>query len=419
VRSQIEGSLAVARAVALCRPEVISAYPISPQTHIVEALSDLVRTGELAPCEYLMVESEFGAMSAAIGASAAGARAYTATASQGLLYMVEALYNASGLGLPIVMTVANRAIGAPINIWNDHSDSMSQRDAGWIQLYVESNQEAVDVHIQAFKLAEELSLPVMVCMDGFVLTHAVEPVDLPAQEQVDAFLPSYEPRQVLDPDEPVSIGAMVGPEAFTEVRYLAHAKQMQALDLVPEIAAEFAQSFGRPSGGLLRRYRSEDAETVIVALGSVLGTIEEVVDELRDEGARVGALGIRCFRPWPLEEVREALSHANRIVVVERAFAVGLGGIVGQNVRLALSGLESSVYDVVAGLGGRAITKRSLHRLVSDVEVGVLQPDRLTFLDMDWGLVERELQRTKQRRRSGPHAENILRDVGVVAARPH
>ena len=180
MRSQIEGSQAVARAVALCRPEVVSAYPISPQTHIVEALSDLVRTGELAPCEYLMVESEFAALSAAIGASAAGARTYTATASQGLLYMAEALYNASGLGLPIVMTIANRAIGAPINIWNDHSDVMSQRDCGWIQLFAESNQEAVDLHVQAFALAEELSLPVMVNMDGFVLTHAVEPVDLPS-----------------------------------------------------------------------------------------------------------------------------------------------------------------------------------------------------------------------------------------------
>src|SRR4029079_17700299 len=233
MRSQLEGSQAVAKAVGLCRPEVISAYPISPQTHIVEGLSDLVRTGELAPCEYLMVESEFGALSAAIGAAAPGARAYPPTASQGILYMAEALYNASGLGLPIVMTVANRAIGAPINIWNDHSDSMSQRDSGWIQLYAESNQVAVDLHIQAFKLAEALSLPVMVCMDGFVLTHAVEPLDIPSQEQVDAYPPAYEPRPVLDPDDPVTIGAMVGPEAFSEVRYLAHAKQMQALDLVP------------------------------------------------------------------------------------------------------------------------------------------------------------------------------------------
>jgi pyruvate ferredoxin oxidoreductase alpha subunit len=419
MRDQLEGSLAIARAVALCRPEVVSAYPISPQTHIVEGLSDMVRTGELAPCEYLLVESEFAAMSAAIGASAAGARAYTATASQGLLYMAEALYNASGLGLPIVMTLANRAIGAPINIWNDHSDSMSQRDSGWIQLYAESNQAAIDLHIQAFKLAEELSLPVMVCMDGFVLTHAVEPLEVPSQEDVDAFLPAYEPRQVLDPDEPVTIGAMVGPEAFTEVRYLAHAKQMQALDLVPEIAAEFASSFGRPSGGLLRRYRTEGAETIVVALGSVLGTIEDVVDELRDEGVRIGALGITCFRPFPLDEIREALSHATRVIVVERAFAVGIGGIVGQNVRLALAGLPPVVYDVVAGLGGRPVTRRSLRGLVEDVHEGRIEPNRLHFLDMDWKLVEGELQRLSEKRRSGPHAENILRDVGVVAGRSH
>jgi pyruvate ferredoxin oxidoreductase alpha subunit len=419
VRRQLEGSRAVAEAVALCRPEVIAAYPISPQTHIVEALSDLVRTGALAPCEYLMVESEFAAMSAAIGASAAGARAYTATASQGLLYMVEALYNASGLGLPIVMTVANRAIGAPINIWNDHSDAMSQRDCGWIQLYAESNQEAVDLHVQAFRLAEELSLPVMVCMDGFVLTHAVEAVDVPSQQQVDAFLPAFEPRQVLDPEAPVTIGAMVGPEAFTEVRYLMHAKQMQALDLVPEIAGEFSQSFGRSSGGLLRAYRSADAETIVVALGSVLGTIEEVVDELRADGVRIGAVGVKCFRPYPLEEVRQALAGARNVIVVEKAFAVGIGGIVGQNVRLALSGLAPSVYDVVAGLGGRAITRRSLRALVGDVLEQRLEPDRLHFLDLDRELVERELQRMSQRRLSGPHAENILRDLGTVAAGPH
>ena len=419
MREQLEGSQAVARAVARCRPEVVSAYPISPQTHIVEALSDMVRTGELAPCEYLLVESEFAAMSAAIGASAAGARAYTATASQGLLYMAEALYNASGLGLPVVMTLANRAIGAPINIWNDHSDAMSQRDSGWIQLYAESNQAAVDLHVQAFKLAEELSLPVMVCMDGFVLTHAVEPLEIPSQEQVDAFLPPYTPRQVLDPDEPVTIGAMVGPEAFTEVRYLAHAKQMQALDLVPELAAEFAASFGRPSGGLLRRYRTEGAETILVALGSVLGTIEDVVDELRDEGERIGALGITCFRPFPLDEIRAALTGATRVVVVERAFAVGIGGIVGQNVRLALAGLPSVVYDVVAGLGGRAITRRSLRKLVEEVQEGRIEPNRLHFLDMDWKLVEREILRLQEKRRSGPHAENILRDVGLVAGGSH
>jgi len=412
---QIEGSRAVAETVALCRPEVICAYPISPQTHIVEALSGLVKDGSLHPCEFVNVESEFAAMSVAIGASATGARAYTATASQGLLYMTEAIYNASGLGLPIVMTVANRAIGAPINIWNDHSDAMSQRDCGWIQLYARTNQEAADLHVQAFRIAEELSLPVMVCMDGFVLTHAVERVDLPTQDQVDAFLPPYEPRQVLDPADPVSIGAMVGPEAFTEVRYLAHEKQMQALELIPTVAAEFAQAFGRDSGGLVHPYRTEGADTIVVALGSVLGTIADVVDELRDEGVSIGALGITSFRPFPLDAVRAALSGAKRVVVLERALAVGIGGIVSANVRMALSGLLLHGYTVIAGLGGRTITKVSLRNLFAEAIADALEP--LTFLDLDRSLVDRELARMAERRRSGPTAENMLRDVGPIAAR--
>src|SRR6476661_6464013 len=258
--SQIEGSQAVARAVTLCRPEVIAAYPISPQTHIVESLSDRVRTGELASCEYLMVESEFGAMSACIGASGAGARTYTATSSQGLLFMAEALFNASGMGFPIVMTCANRAIGAPINIWNDHSDSMSMRDAGWIQLFAESNQAAVDLHVQAFALAEELSVPVMVCVDGFVLTHAIEAIDVPEQDLVDAVLPPFQPAQCLDPEAPITIGAMVGPEAYTEVKFLEAHRQLGALDAVQEIAARFHAVSGRDSGGLTSSYRLEDAD---------------------------------------------------------------------------------------------------------------------------------------------------------------
>ncbi|GAA2106437.1 pyruvate synthase subunit PorA [Microlunatus panaciterrae] len=416
--SQIEGSLAVARAVALCRPEVISAYPISPQTHIVEGLSDMVRTGELSPCEYLMVESEFGAMSACIGASAAGARTYTATASQGLLFMAEALFNASGLGLPIVMTVANRAIGAPINIWNDHSDTMSQRDSGWIQLFADSNQEAVDLHLQAFRLAETLSVPVMVCMDGFILTHAVEEVELPDQEQVDAFLPPFEPRQMLDPDDPMSIGAMVGPEAFAEVKFLMHAKQVEALDVIPRIAAEFQQVFGRAAGGLVRPYRTDDAETIVVALGSVLGSIEVVVDALREEGVAIGALDVTCFRPWPINEVREALAGAKRVIVLEKAFAVGAGGIVGQNTRLALAGLPTTVYNVVAGLGGRPITRASLRGLFDDVLAGRLEPHQLHFLDLNRELVERELARSRSGR-PGPHAENMLRELGSVGSGSH
>ena len=418
MRKQVEGSIAVADAVARCRPEVVSAYPISPQTHIVEGLSDMVRRGELAPCEYLMVESEFGAMSAAIGAAATGARSYTATASQGLLYMAEALYNASGLGLPIVMTVANRAIGAPINIWNDHSDSMSQRDSGWVQLFAESNQEAADLHLQAYRLAEQISLPVMVCMDGFILTHAFDEVELIDQADADAFLPPFEPRQVLDPDTPMTIGAMVGPEAFTEVKYLMHARQMQALDAIPPIAADFEARFARPSGGLVRGYRIEDAETIVVALGSVLGTIEDVVDELREQGVKIGAVSIKCFRPWPREEVRKVLRGANRVVVIEKAFAVGAGGIVGQNVRLALSGLTPVVFDIVAGLGGRPITRRSLRTLLGDVLSGRIEPGDLHFLDLKTDVVQRELARVAVGGLTGPHAESILREI-AVGSRSH
>ncbi len=412
---QTEGSRAVAEAVALSRPEVICAYPISPQTHIVEGLGEMVKGGTLSPCEFINVESEFAAMSVAIGSSAAGARTYTATASQGLLFMAEAIYNASGLGLPIVMTVANRAIGAPINIWNDHSDSMSQRDCGWIQLFAESNQEALDLHIQAFKLAEELSMPVMVCMDGFILTHAYEGVDIPEQAEVDAFLPPYVPRQVLDPADPVSIGAMVGPEAFMEVRYLAHAKQLMALDVIPRIAQEFAQRFGRASGGLVRGYRTDDAETIVVALGSVIGTLKDTIDEMRADGIAIGVLGIQSFRPFPLLAVRESLQKAERVVVLEKSFSVGLGGVVSTDVRLALAGLDPRVTTVVAGLGGRAITKASLHRTLREAIAGTLEP--LTFMDLDWRIVNRQLEREAQMRRSGPIAENLLRDVGAVASK--
>jgi len=412
---QIEGSHAVAEAVALCRPEVICAYPISPQTHIVEGLGEMVKSGELKHCEFVNVESEFGAMSVAIGASAAGARAYTATASQGLLFMSEAVYSASGLGLPIVMTVANRAIGAPINIWNDHSDALSQRDSGWIQMFAESNQEALDLHIQAFKLGEELSLPIMVCMDGFILTHAFERIDVPTQEQVDAYLPPYAPRQVLDPQEPVSIGAMVGPEAFMEVRYLAHARQMQALQRIPQLAAEFKTSFGRDTGGLIHSYRAENADTMIVAMGSVLGTIKDVADEMRSAGHKIGVLGITTFRPFPLAEVQAALHHATRVVVLEKSLAVGIGGILATNVRMALSALPIDVYTVVAGLGGRAITKKSLHALFGRAEKNDI--DSLSFLDLDRNAVDKQLERERKTRRSGPIAENLLRDAGIVAAR--
>jgi pyruvate ferredoxin oxidoreductase alpha subunit len=393
MRSQIEGSQAVAHAVQVCRPEVISAYPISPQTHIVESLSDRVRTGELAHCEYLMVESEFGALSACIGASAAGARTYTATSSQGLLFMAEALPNASGLRLPIVMTVANRALGAPINIWNDHSDAMSQRDAGWVQLFASSNQEAVDLHVQAFAVAENLHVPVMVNMDGFVLTHAMEPIEVPEQEQVDVLLPPFRPLHVLDPEHPVTIGAMVGPEAFTEVKYLEARRQLRALDVIRDTADRFHDVVGRRTGGLVSTYRIEDADVVLVGLGSLLGTAADVADELREEGLTVGVLGLTCFRPWPFDEVRAALAHKAHVVVVNRALSVGHGSVLGSDIRLTLADSPVVVHDVVAGLGGRPVTRDLVRRLLTDAATGELSDHELTFADLDRDLAHRELER--------------------------
>jgi pyruvate ferredoxin oxidoreductase alpha subunit len=394
--AQLEGSQAVAETVGRCRPEVVAAYPISPQTHIVEGLARMVQAGELTGCEYLNVESEFGAMSVCIGASAAGARTYTATASQGLLYMAEAVYNAAGLGLPIVMTVANRAIGAPINIWNDHSDVMSQRDCGWIQLHAASNQEAADLHVQAFALAEELSVPVMVCMDGFVLTHAMEEIDVPEQQAVDAFLPVFRPRQWLDPDDPVTIGAMVGPDAFTEVKYLMWQRHVRALDAVADVAAEFQDTFARDSGGLLRPYRTEDAEIVLVVMGSAWGTAADAVDQLREDGVRAGVLGVTCYRPWPSDALHDALLGVPNVVVVNRAVAAGSGGILGQDVRLAASA-GTDVREVVMGLGGRPVTRAALVELVVDAMDGWEPAGVLDFRDLDREVAHRELTRETSR----------------------
>jgi pyruvate ferredoxin oxidoreductase alpha subunit len=415
---QISGSIAVANAIALCRPEVVPCYPITPQTHIVEHLSTLVKTGKLKNCSYKNVDSEFSSMSLCIGSSAAGARTYTATASQGLLYMMEAVYNASGLGLPIVMTLGNRSIGAPINIWNDHTDAMSVRDAGWIQLFVESNQQAVDVHIQAFKLAEALSVPVMVNMDGFILTHAVTRIDTPDQELVDQFLPKFVPQQKLDTDAPLSIGAMVGPDAFTEVRYLAHHKQKVALKMIEEQAEEFASIFGRDSGGLVKSYFAQEAEIIFVAMGSVIGTMQDLVNDLREEGKSVGILSIRSFRPFPADAICNALKNAKQVIVFEKSFAVGMGGVLASEIHMATQRYADiqgvNISSVIGGLGGRTITKKSLAKLIDKVEKGELESE--VFMDLDKETVERELKRQQDEPGSGSSAENILRDKGVESA---
>ena len=357
-------------------------------------------------------------MSVAIGASATGARAYTATASQGLLYMTEALYNASGLGLPIVMTVANRAIGAPINIWNDHSDSMSQRDSGWIQLYAETNQEALDLHVQAFRLAEELSTPVMVCMDGFILTHAVERVDIPdagAGRRVPAAVSCH--ARCSTPDEPVSIGAMVGPEAFMEVKYLAHAKQMQALELIPEIAADFSGEFGpglrRSDPRLPRRGRRDDRRRARLGARDDQGHGRRAARAGCEDRCRWDHLvpsvpagrGARSARPAP-----SAWSCSRR-----RSPSASAGSSRRTSAWRSPASSCTATRSSRASAGGRSRRPRCAGCSPTRA-ADRLEP--LTFLDMDWDVVNRELERMGASRASGPHAENILRDVGPVAAGP-
>lgn len=406
---QIEGSKAMARSIALCRPQVVCAYPITPQTHIVEGLGELVRDGTLGNCEFINVESEFAALSVAIGASAAGARAYTATASQGLLFMAEAVYNAAGLGLPIVMTLGNRAIGAPINIWNDHSDAMALRESGWIQLFAETNQEAADLHIIAFRLAEELSVPTMVCVDGFILTHAMERIDIPDQKIVDAYLPPYEPVQVLDVDHPMSIGAMVGPDAFTEVRYLQYYKQQTSFRLIESLSQQFSKLFGRVAGGLLRSYHTDDAELIVVAMGSINGTIKDVIDEMRADGIAIGLVSLVTFRPFPIKALQEALARARDVLVIDKALDPGMGGPLATNVGTAFRNMADApnLHSAICGLGGRPVTKASLMRLFRQA---MIQPwEGPHFLDLNDRVIAREIHRRGKARRAGPAAENILK----------
>jgi len=365
MRKQIEGSMAVAEAVRLCRAQVISAYPITPQTHIVEFLAQMVANGELQ-AEFVNVESEFSAASVCLGAVAAGVRAYTATTSQGLLLMAEVLYNIAGMRLPMVLTCANRALSAPISIWNDHQDAMTLRDSGWIQLWVEDNQETLDAHLQAFKIAQMTDLPVMVNMDGFVLTHSFDPVDIPTQKEVDRFLPPYTPSRYLDPAKPLTFGALVEPDKYMETRYTLARAMEKAETVVQSVADEFYSSFGRYAGGLVDEYRLEDAQIAIVAMGSVVGTIKDAIDEMRDDGQKVGLLKIRTFRPFPKEAVRRALRDVPDIAVIDRALSVGSGGIIATEVKEALYGwvLHPRISSFIAGLGGRDITIDTIRLIV-------------------------------------------------------
>lgn len=368
----VEGSHAVAEAVRLCRPQVISAYPITPQTHIVEALADMVANCQL-DAEYITVENELSALSACVGASAAGSRVYSATTSQGLALMFEVCFNASGMRLPIVMTIANRALGAPLSIWNDQQDSISLRDSGWLQFYAEDNQEATDLHFIAYKVCEDHSvlLPAMVCFDGFILSHVYEPVDMLPQEDVDRYLPPFTPYQRLDAADPISFGMYATPDYYHEFRYETDNAAKRAKEVIKKAGEEFGTMFGRDYSALVEGYRLDDAETAIVAMGSICGTIKDAIDEMRAAGKKVGLLKIRVFRPFPSEEIVQALSNVKRVAVLDKNISLGSKGAVAIEVRDALYGSTIPVKDYILGLGGRDVRKKDIAEIVSLVEKGV------------------------------------------------
>lgn len=371
-RVGIEVSLAIAEAAGMCNPDVVAAYPITPQTHVVEHLSELVAEGHL-DAEFIPVESEHSAMSACVGSSAAGARTITSTSSQGYALMAEICYIAAALRLPIVMVVANRALSAPINIWNDLGDLMMARDTGWIQIVAENGQEAVDLTIQAFRIGEDprVLFPVQVNFDGFTLSHMVEPIFIPEKAEVEAFLPPYRPKLRLDPENPISMGPVGMPDIYTEARKAQDEAFNATLPVIKEIWKEFGQKFGR-NYQAIETYKTEDAETIIVMLGSLSETAMTAVDDLRGKGKKVGLARFRVFRPFPADDLLAAIKGAKNLIVVDRAMSFNGGKLaapIGLEVKSLLfdNGLAPKFYNVVAGLGGRDITMENFEEMVDKV----------------------------------------------------
>jgi pyruvate ferredoxin oxidoreductase alpha subunit len=367
----VEGSEAVALAVKACRPQVISAYPISPQTHIVEHLAKMIADGELET-EYVRVESEFSAASVISGSSAAASRSYTASSSQGLLLMTEVLYASAGLRLPFVITGVNRSVSAPISIQVDHQDAISLRDSGVIQFFVESSQEAYDTHIAAFKVAEDrrILLPVMVCMDGWILTHSYERVSFMEQEEVDSFLPAFQPVNYLDVKDPKTWGSYAEDDVLMEFKYAIQEAMQHGKARIKEVFSELAGITGRDHGGLIEAYRTEGAEVILVAMGSMVGTVKDAVDELRSKGKKVGVVKIRCYRPFPYEDILDAIKGAKVVAVMEANFSMGSEGAVGMDLKAKLCGRPDSplVIDFIAGLGGREVNKGTIGEIVQKAE---------------------------------------------------
>lgn len=359
----LEGSQAVAEAVRLAKVKVISAYPITPQTHIVEFLSDYCANGKLN-AKYIHVESEHSALATLIGAASAGVRTFTATSSQGLALMHELLHWTAGARLPVVMAEVNRALGAPWNVWNDQIDSLAQRDTGWIQLYCEDSQEALDTTIQSFYLAEAVNLPVMIVLDAFFISHTYEPVDLPEQDDVNRFLPSYIPKFKMDTKNPCSFNQMSPPAVFMEMRYNMQLAMEHLLQSFPEMEDNFYNIFGRRYGAV-EPVMCDDAEIILVTSGAVTSTCRHVIKRLREQGEKVGLMKIKMFRPFPEEEIRRVLAKTSKVAVIDRNFSFGVSGIFAQEVRAALCGMPDApvVFGYIAGLGGRDITPGTIEEI--------------------------------------------------------
>ncbi|MBN1830076.1 MAG: pyruvate ferredoxin oxidoreductase [Deltaproteobacteria bacterium] len=372
MKQVLEGSQAVAEAVKLARVDVISAYPITPQTHIVERLSDFGAEGKIS-AKYLRVESEHSALAALIGAATGGARTFTSTSSQGLALMHELLHWASGARLPIVMAEVNRALAPGWNIWADQTDSLAQRDTGWIQLYCENSQEVLDSTLIAYNLAETVNLPAMIILDAFYLSHTYEPVDVPEQDLVDRFLPSLKPKFQIDQDDPQAFSSLVTPNAYMEMRYNIAQAMDETISQLDSIEGKFHDIFGRRYGAI-ESVQCEDADIVMVTSGTITSTCRQVIRDLRAQGEKVGLCKIKMFRPFPIDAIRSTLQNANKIAVIDRNFSFGATGIFAQEIRAALCNLPRRplVFGYVAGLGGRDVTTgiiESIYRCTKDTDV--------------------------------------------------
>jgi pyruvate/2-oxoacid:ferredoxin oxidoreductase alpha subunit len=368
MKKVLEGNHAVSYGAKAANVQVIAAYPITPQTQIVEKLSEMCASGELK-AKFIKVESEHSAMAAVVGSSAAGARSFTATSSQGLLLMHEMLHWSVGARLPIVLANVNRAVGPPWNIWTDQNDSLSQRDTGMLQFYCESNQEVHDTMLMAFKVSEEVMLPSMIILDAFFLSHTCEIVDIVSPEDGASYLPPYQPELYLNPAAPRAFGNLTPPDNYYELRYKIYQANLQALDAAKRADKEFERMFGR-SYGILERYHSDDAEMVLVTSGTLTSTARYTVNALREQGKKIGLVKMKMFRPFPVDELRAALAHAKKIVVIDRNIGFSIGGIFAQEVKAALwnTGGRTPVFSFITGIGGRDVTPEVINEIIERAE---------------------------------------------------